>query len=840
MFSAPPTIVYQTFISRSTEIFLPWQYPSQINAAFTSLWLPAIVSLNAKLSTNAYAVTQSTILNNVSSTGYVYQHQNDTPVTGIVLSKVAGTSGIQGRVFPDGSIRSTFVFYDVNLGAMTNAVQNQIIMWYANYDVGSNVAVSTFNVFVNPGPPSAPQTVQATNVFVSSTRIGYTAPLSNDIYDPFTTASITNYYLSCTGAQNGRRYGTAVTDTRTNIDNSTNLFSTFTNTYPDSVYTWSVYAKNSAGLTGAASTITGISTLALTPAGNLASMTFPARYYTYGTIVSISTGTSGITNLVSSSTDWTSSNFLVPIHTSTSRGSANTNLMNISTFVAGAATLVGPSVSYSGFPATTPATQTQSNIQLSTIRVTDNYASAASQFQGFYLNTSTNITLKTALFSNSPVLYGISTLIYQSSFVGFQGSAYFNFYYDNIIGNPAVSTLQFSFSTVTSYQVSGVYVLYGTPSFNMTTYTTNMGNYFYSSPLLTFSNTIGSVTTSSTETSITNVKVGSNAGGLFSSTIGISSVITSSSLATSFTSTITMQVVANNPNGQSAALFATNLRAIVDGPSYTLVSSTLPASVPVLASNGTLAIGYRVWSALVQNNYVPYFTYNSTLAYSEIPYNNSWDISQTATPYDPSTEVQVFNGAFRSKGTLTTGYINYTPFYYTNVLQNTVNYSGISGTGYRYATFVWTAASNGGLSYNTLSFRLNTVSPTPTIDPTLGTASIAGNKLLLFYRIEDSNSLLANDSAYKTTCWVDGNDSFGSKGLPLTSANYFTNPSNDGTFGGLIPNVTNSGGNTTFRVSIPTFNTSNSTVVRIYCRVGVPMNTDFSFQSVSASLSITL
>ena len=843
MFSPPPTIVYEPFISRSTEIFLPFQYPSQINAAFTTYWLPAIVSINAKLSTNAYAITQSTILGNVSSIGYIYQHQGDTPVTGIVLSKVAGTSGIQGRIFPDGSTRSSFVFYDTNLGAMTTAAKNQIIMWYANYGIGSNVAVSTFNVFVDPGPPSAPRNVAAASVANTTLTLNYIAPQSNDIIDQYTTATITNYYISGTGTVNGLRYGAIASNVIGPVNNGTNLSYAASSLYPDSVYTWSVYARNSAGLTGEASTITGISTLAMAPSANLSgSLSFPARYYNYGSIVNLATNTAGITNLVNSSADWTSANFLVPIHTSNARGSTGANLMGLSTFVSGAATIVGPSVQYAGFPVTAPATQLQSNIQLSTIRISDNYTITSQQ--GFYLNTSTNLTVKSGLFANSAVQYGISTLAFQSSLSGHQGSAYFNFYYDNIIGNPTVSSLQFSFNgTPLSYQVSGVYVLYGTPQFNMTTYASNMGNYFYSSPLLTFSNLIGAITNVSTEITIANVKLGSNAGGLFSSTIGISSVITSAALTTQFTSTITMRAVANNPNGQSAALFATNLGSIVDGPSYTLMSTTLPGSIPVLASNGTLAIGFRVWSAPVQANNVPYFTTaNSTITYAQIPYDNSWDItSSSAGPlnYNVSTEVQVFNGAFRSRGSQTLGYINYTNFYYTNTLQNTVNYSGISATGYRYATFVWYAASNTVSLYNTLAFTLNTTSPTPTIDPIFGTASVGlnGPKILLFYRIEDSNSLFADSSSYPTSCWIDGNSATGTLGQ-LTSANYYQNPGNAGTYGGLIPNVVNSGSptNTTFNVAIPTFTASNSSVVRIYCRIGLPMDTDFSFKYVSASL----
>jgi hypothetical protein len=520
--------------------------------------------------------------------------------------------------------------------------------------------------------------------------------------------------------------------------------------------------------------------------------------------------------------------------------------MSLSTFVSGAATLTGPSVQYSGFPSTLQAAQTANFLTLSTITVLDNYTTPTS-WQGFYLNSSNTITINNGFFNNSRTIYTLSTIQNQS---GIQtGSAAFQFYYDTTLGIPSISTLSISFSSITTYQVSGVYVLYGTPSFNINTTLSNMGNYFYSSPLLTFVNTIGSVANLGSQTNLTGITAGYDAVlGQLSSMVSISSFINSASLVNQFTSSISLNLSANNITGVTSVTGASSIKCIVDGPSYAAVSGQ-PGSIQILLSNGTSALGYRVWSAPVQSNNVPYFTTNaSTVTYSQIQYNNNWDISQISSStslvggvLDPSTEVQVFNGAFRSKGTstITYGYMDYRDFYYTNTVQNGVNYSGISGTGYRYATYVWYAASNTVTLYNKLSFTLNNITPLPTI--TGGSALVGGTKILLFYRIENSNSLLANNVNFPTTCWIDGNG-LGSTSLQASGTNFYQYPSNNGTLAGVngpAGGVVNSGGNTTFNVIVPgTFLASNSNVIRIYCRVGLPMNVDFSFTSISASLRI--
>jgi hypothetical protein len=123
-----------------------------------------------------------------------------------------------------------------------------------------------------------------------------------------------------------------------------------------------------------------------------------------------------------------------------------------------------------------------------------------------------------------------------------------------------------------------------------------------------------------------------------------------------------------------------------------------------LAAGSGSGTGYRVWSGQSNSLSVPPYAYLDTTPYSSIPYDNSWDISSGSGTYIPNQETQIINGAFRSKGTTQQGYFNYSNFFYNATTKNTVNYSAISGTGYRFATFVWQAGVYSAKNYNTLSF----------------------------------------------------------------------------------------------------------------------------------------
>jgi hypothetical protein len=300
--------------------------------------------------------------------------------------------------------------------------------------------------------------------------------------------------------------------------------------------------------------------------------------------------------------------------------------------------------------------------------------------------------------------------------------------------------------------------------------------------------------------------------------------------------------VAANPLTGSAVANANSIVAIVDGPSATLVGSTIPAS-PVAFTSGTSRVGARIYGGISQggssNPSVPPFLYTggsySSAQYATIPYSHTWDITNsTISGIVPNTieELQIFNGKHRTRANTTTGYYDYRRFYYTPALQNAVNYSAVASTGYRYATFAWSVSTiTGTPQYSALNFVLNAVSPTPTI--TSGSAYVAGQKLELWYRFEDSASPTPTTADSLSSIWLDANG----QGATVTSGNFFNPTDNSATRPGLIADPVNSGGNTTFTVAVPKPFQSGAGTVYIYLRVGLPMSTNFEFSHASGTLT---
>jgi hypothetical protein len=392
--------------------------------------------------------------------------------------------------------------------------------------------------------------------------------------------------------------------------------------------------------------------------------------------------------------------------------------------------------------------------------------------------------------------------------------------------------------------VTGVNVLYGSPTFGVSTLVSNMGTFYYRSPLVTLTTTAGSVVTTTNETGLTNIASGYNAGtGTFSNTLLFRSLVTSGSLATAYASSITCSGVANNPLTASATAFGNTISAIVDGPSATLVMTTIPSTVPAFSS-GVSRVGARVYAGVAQggssNPNVPPFLYTggsyTNSQYASILYNHSWDLMNSTisgTTPNTSEELQIYNGKFYGKNATTNGYYDYRNFFYTPALKNTVNYTGIAATGYRYTTLCWSVSPivSGTTQYSALSFVLNGVSTNPSI--TSGSAFVSGQKLLLYYRFEDSAAPQPTDANNLSSIWLDAN----TQGTTVTSGNFFNPNDNSATRPGLIADPVVSGGNTTFTVAVPKPFQAGTGTVYVYLRVGLPMSVNFGFSYASGTLT---
>jgi hypothetical protein len=836
----PPPPIFTTNTSRSTEIFIPMNYPSTFQVGFQSNWLPVINTFNALLYYSTSGSVVSTLLLSNMSTNYVDYHNGASTMNGFVLTKTAGSSGLQYKLFPGETInRYAYVYYNVALSNIVDSPSNIMFAWYKNNAAGSNLGSTLYSVYEAAGPPSAPRNLTASAITSNSMTLSYTAPLSNDINDPTSAATIADYQVNISSiARPFIRFGTPLTDNRNWTSVGTATTYPITTMYPDTIYSFQARAKNNVNSNyGESGYLSTISTLFLNPTITLGALTFPARYYNNGTVKSISSGLT-LTNVVNLSTNWTSAVFTAPVHNVATRGSSTVaTLMSLNPNIYGAQTITGPTQNFIGFstPTRQPGISTSLFLNISSYKY-EAYPTPV-QNTGFYENTSNYVTLQSTVFVPSPTLYTVATQ--QTGTYATSNS--FSFYYDAVSDLPVITSFSESMYNVTSVPVSGVNVVYGTPIFGMSTIINNMGRFFYTSPLLDLSLTISSVTTTSSETTLTNIVSGLSPSS-FTGPLTLNARVTSASLASIYASTISTTAIARNIATNSVTTGANVISAIVDGPSYTLVATTLPASEPIANSNA-VTTGARVYAGTTVGSdsnpggtcNVPAFLY-SGLAYASTFYNNTWNIADAGATPNATQELQIGSGKFRTRGTTRRAYLDYRTFYYTQTLQNNVNYSAIaSDANFRYAMFEWKVGALSNAVYTNLRFTLKNVVPAPTITANL--AYVGGSLLRMFYRLEDGSSPTPTDASKVTSIWIDGNNS-GSGTLAVNSANYFTPTDNSLTRLGLVGAATNSGSDTFFNVTIPSpFSVAATSTIRLYMRVGLQMNIDFEFSHATATIS---
>ena len=858
LINPPPTIVFGTPASQSSEIFVPWTYPTQLNVGFQNSWLPVINSLNVLISTHLTSINPSTIISTLS-TGYVDYHNGLNYITGAVITNTVQATGIQLKTFPqDGIPRYAFVFYSPTLSGLNK--DGQLIAFYNNYNVGCNIASTIFSPFLAAGPPSVPRKLQSTNVTFQTLSFFFSTPQFVDTLNPTSVATISRYDISFNSVPiPGVRYGTAIYDAQTAAITSPFTFVTSpdstagnvikydaTSLYPDSKYNFYVKATNSASIAGPFASTLGISTSYLSPDTGI-TVNFLARYFS-GTIKRV-TDNLTVTTLLNTNTDWTSSNFVVPLHILTNRGTTSAGIATLATAISGPFTSTGPTVTFGGFPATTPVAGTQSNLTVTPTNVFDQYTTPA-RYQGFYLKGSNTVTIRQATFSTSQTQYTHTTTLTQ---VASPITSQLSFYYDGLLGTATVLDMAFNFSVATpptATYVSGVNVISGQPTLSTITGASNLGKFFFKSPILSYTNTTGSVTTSFSETTVSNIISGVSDGQFSQSQrIGFSNgSFQLNSLATVYALSTSMTVTAANASNTSAAFLATPLQCVIDGPSVTLINTTLPASPETLSSN-VAEKGCRIWS---YSNYdattfVPPYIYSlgagSNYSFTDFLYTaattHTSSIIDATLGHPLITELQVTNGAHRSKGTRTDCYIDYRTKKYSATLLNTVNYSSVTTSGIRFATFAWKIAAQ-STNYSVLRFTLTYVSADSDAISVVNNLIVftgTADKIYVFYRVEDQSSIVPTNGTSASTVWLDANGTIANSATALT---YYvdTTGTYQQIYGGVTSGATLASPTIIFpSLFIPSFSTESPKDIRIICKIGIPMNRNFAFTQVTATLS---
>jgi hypothetical protein len=809
-------------------------------------------------------------------------NSSTTPITGVIFAK-ANSAGILGTPAStkeaamgtvitttfgsDSGTRRALLFYDSNIAALNSSSNFYVNVYYKNNNTNNNVAYSYPTGYTLTGFPSAPRSVSQTASAADSMTIQYYDPLYGDALNPTNAATVNAYQLTYQSYSAAARYGGAVSVSSTTVSatapsNTTvtpgatatnNASKAISGLYPDASYSVTVQAQNTGNTSyGASSTVFYASTAALSvpvTSYNISGL-FPTNIGSSTNYYSVATAAT-VNNLIVESTaaaKTTTSAFKAVVNDYSTRGTngSTTSKMFLTASVSGARTATGANVAFNTvYPiGAAPSAVTLGNITITPTGVVDYYPSTGTGgvvtgSDGFYQEATCNMTLGTGLLVPSSSQYTVTLSRSCTSGVTPTSSSY-SFYYDNLTGNPNTLTIgtAFALGTVTSIAICGVNVIYGTPAFTVSYSANNMGNYFYKSPLVNYSSVDSNSNTiiNATQTTIPNYASNVTSDKL-NTTVNFTSMAVSGGTSSSvFTTSIPLTITANNING-SANISATAIAAIIDGPSYTLVNSmaSVPANIPQL-TNTTAVAGARIWSGLNPGAYELAVTtafsnanlLNSGASYSTL--TTLYDHTQTIASDNYAGELQIANGKFQTKTGSTTAYLNYSTLRYSASSLNTVNYSAITATTgtYRYSTFIWKIPSSASTSYTSVTFTINNPSPAPSYNDTTSVASIGGEVIRFFYRIEDATSATtAQVGSSISTSWINANSKSGSQANSTT----YVDPSTYSPYYGVTRTGTTNG--TSYSVSIPATSWTGSTY--LYCRIGLPMAQTFSFTGITAA-----
>jgi len=839
LFGQPPPIQFGTPVSKSNTIYIPWSYPVQKRSGWIiNQWLPSINAFNASITPGTGATGPSQVTTDTPNK-WINDNAGSTGATVLAIQKTNMTSSFANVTYTDASGVSytayAYQYYDASLvsklGNKTTA--NKITAYYSNLSTfttnPNNSRDLTFYGFLTSGPPSVPRTVTPTTVAITGSattgtvNLTWTQPLSLDVDNPG-EGSISSYDISYNTIGSAIRYAGPIGQISTK--GVTGTSATLSGLYPDASYSIAMLATNNSGITGPYSTaVTGYSsnlpepntltTISLNTADsytNSKNNIYRVSGVAIGSSIPLIKGLTSITTLA----------FDAPIHRLANRGNlqgpTGATLMTLSATLNG---VTGPSVAYKGFGNAVPTTPSAvNNITITPSSVSD--YQTVSGAQGFYLKSTNSITVSAGGLNAGPALNTLTAV--QAFANGSAGaSASTTFYYDTpITAGPTGSINAVNISSALN-MVSGVAVLSGTPTITVDVSANNMGSYFYSTPLITYKYTINNAIGAFAENNLANVKSSDyNANKFMNGTLNFSSPIITSSLASTYSKSIIVDASANNVYS-GAVLHSKTIAVISDGPSQALAYGV--TGLPTLVAN-TAVLGFRIWSAPSVSNNCPELSYNGT-PYSTIPYDNSGNLTST-DPTGCGIELLLSNGLFSTPAAASSAYIDYRGY----IGNASVNYSGISATGYRFASFCWKLTAS-LTAYTKLSFIINSIY-TGTVATADGSNLLLMNniKVPIFYAFQDTSSSAYNETTFNTV-WINANSNING----VSSGNFFDTTNKYGYYGGITSAaVTISGQNTTVNAYIPAINPVKGSVY-LHLRIAVQMDKDIRFGSVSAKIS---
>ena len=488
-------------------------------------------------------------------------------------------------------------------------------------------------------------------------------------------------------------------------------------------------------------------------------------------------------------------------------------------------------LAYNGFPAAPPTPATAAGyVSITPTTPADAYAAQVTALQGYYLTASNSVIISSSAFTSSNDKTTVTLTARQKTTGGTTSIATPYTYYYDASGNAAptfTSTPTITMrNTNASYQVSGIFAIEGPVDLSCnTSISSNIGQYFYNNTqILSYGSSGTSETTTGNVTS-------SLTGGKFNYPVTFTNSAITNPQTNTFDTSMSLTVTAYSPTTFSTAGTAATISAIMDQPSYNLITNTTlyPTSSQSI-SIATEAYGFRIDSSFSYvggsyNNNIPIVNPNPLVATTQ------YDQTKSLLPA-VSQDLQLTNGTYQTN-TSSNGYLNYATYYYGPTQLNTLNYTttNIPNSGYRYVTFTFNA-SNGGSSatYNTIRFKVNGITSSQTLNLTANQPTVNGVNIYFAYRLTDNASPNVFNGTTNNTCWLDAtNNAYTAVGAGNFNT---TTPGSIFSASSSTASTYSSGTLTITSVLYPV--TFTSSQVYVYFRICAPMNADFKFSTVQA------
>jgi hypothetical protein len=847
--NGPPAPTLPVATNSSTEVLLKFKNPVQITAGAFNTKLPALTKIYADISYNTG--TQATILDNCGTLV-----PGVTEISGIRIIKSGdnSTTGYSNGIY---TIKSPNLTVDNQ-----SSTQFTLRIGYRN---GSNQATNYLTTLVGPfvssGAPSIPQgPITFSSTTQTSTTANWKAVAYYDNVNSVALKSSDNitysYQLIQTGSQ--RYHGEfPFTRIRSTLPKTSNISGdavqlNLSSLNPGSTYRLDISASNGYGYS---SIINNTFTTSVPPEENniegISLSSFSNGTYTNATNAKSINGTTitvPIVNINSSSIAFTPL-LKIDAHRLSNAGSADTasimDICGVVTVAGGGNTYPSNTRSILGFGSTSVNQLiTGKEFYINAVSELDRYnvIPSTNNQTGFYKTTDIypaldNTTKLPATYNKYTVT--LKTTQYPSNTVR---TATGEFYVDDLNTAPTSGVTASINNSIESASnivyISGVKIIKKDTNIIATVGINNLISYFYAG-----SNIAKFTLTTHDSQQISSYTVNSFSDGSlapqmqqntkYSGTATVSTNSFTINTTNKYTKYIQLEVKASSIYTANALLGTTPIRYMIDPLSEVLVTNIgATANNSITTTNSSM---YGRLSETADNTYSLSETYNNY---------NHLTVIYGANGTSNNHTLQIVNGKFRTYANdSSNAYLNYTDSNINKLISNDYSssswgalYESNNGI-YRYATFSFNvgAVDNG----NNLYIYINNVSPTLANNSSDGEtvyingadSNIANRKAFeLYYRIVGTGVNPAT-----STVWVNANTI---ESTP-TLAN-MTDSTKNKQLGGRNSTESTStsfnmnGNNAQYKLLLPSGISAKS--YTLYVRIGVPMNVNFEFESIKATV----